>query len=381
MGGTLIHLRRITDSKTFIPQIDGLRFVAILSVVLFHIHGHLVFSAVVVTPLTRNGEILDILAKRGVELFFVISGFILATPFAATHLLDGPRVNLRSYYLRRLTRLEPPYIVNLLCWYAVRVFYFHSSAAALLPNFIASTLYVHQIIYRVPSLLSGILWSLEVEIQFYILAPLLALLLTLREVRWRRTCLVVLIVGAGWASVPLIYTPAQLSLLYYVNFFLAGILLCDLYTTRGTSWHSTNHQWDLVALCGWPLVWAPLPSVSHVLSPLLIVVLYIAAFRGTVCKRLFANPVLATIGGMCYTIYLYHWLTMSLVARYTQHFHVGGNFIAYFALQSLLILPVILAVSTVFFVLIERPCMDKRWPWKLAAASASTWRGIGLSKR
>ena len=170
MGGTLIHLRRITDSKTFIPQIDGLRFVAILSVVLFHIHGHLVFSAVVVTPLTRNGEILDILAKRGVELFFVISGFILATPFAATHLLDGPRVNLRSYYLRRLTRLEPPYIVNLLCWYAVRVFYFHSSAAALLPNFIASTLYVHQIIYRVPSLLSGILWSLEVEIQFYILA-------------------------------------------------------------------------------------------------------------------------------------------------------------------------------------------------------------------
>ena len=51
---------------------------------------------------------------RGVELFFVISGFILGLPFAAHYLKGAAPVSLRKYYLRRLTRLEPPYIVALL---------------------------------------------------------------------------------------------------------------------------------------------------------------------------------------------------------------------------------------------------------------------------
>src|SRR6266513_382861 len=93
----LAGFRRITTSGNFIPEIDGLRFIAISSVVLDHI-------ALYVTDLSRHPMGLFELGGRGVELFFVISGFILAVPFASQHLCGGPRLGLRKYFLRRITR-------------------------------------------------------------------------------------------------------------------------------------------------------------------------------------------------------------------------------------------------------------------------------------
>ena len=68
----MLQFKRITTQKRFIPQIDGLRFVAIASVVFFHIYAALEIGAIPV-PIPFNTD----LAKRGVELFFAISGFIL----------------------------------------------------------------------------------------------------------------------------------------------------------------------------------------------------------------------------------------------------------------------------------------------------------------
>jgi peptidoglycan/LPS O-acetylase OafA/YrhL len=84
----MLEFRRITNHKRFIPQIDGLRFVAISSVVMVHIWDSLERGAVH-PPFSIDGDI----AKRGVELFFVISGFILGVPFASRYLLNAPRVN------------------------------------------------------------------------------------------------------------------------------------------------------------------------------------------------------------------------------------------------------------------------------------------------
>ena len=55
----------------------------------------------------------------GVQLFFVISGFILALPYLRSADFNAPAPNTRSYYLRRLVRLDPPYIVSLLVAFAV----------------------------------------------------------------------------------------------------------------------------------------------------------------------------------------------------------------------------------------------------------------------
>jgi peptidoglycan/LPS O-acetylase OafA/YrhL len=98
--------RRITTSGIYIPEIDGLRFIAISLILMCHVGNH-------VAQLNFRGRDLSTrifdLGNRGVELFFVISGFVLAMPFVSQYLCAGPRVSLKQYFLRRVTRLEPPY--------------------------------------------------------------------------------------------------------------------------------------------------------------------------------------------------------------------------------------------------------------------------------
>lgn len=369
----MIHLRRITSGKKYIPQVDGLRFIAISSVLFFHIYGHLVFGGGVVRGGIADAGVIDRLAKRGVELFFVISGFVVTLPFAAHSLSGGPRVRLKDYFLRRVTRLEPPYIVNLLLSYALWSFALHQSALERLPHLIASIFYLHQIVYWEPSSISGVVWSLEVEIQFYIIAPLLVLILCFRPTFWRRSLITIAIFAAGLASMGLIYRPAQLSLLYYINFFLAGMLLCDIYSVESGSW-TPSLRWDAVSLIGWPLVWLLGSSTSHVLAPYLMIVLCVAAFRGKFTRDVLGTTAITVVGGMCYSIYLYHWQALAVIFRLTKPLHIGNGFGSYLALQCLIIFPFILAVATIFFVLIERPCMNKNWPVDL-------WRRIGFPPR
>jgi Acyltransferase family len=105
---SFINLSRITSGGKFIPEIDGLRFVAIASVVGFHIYEYLL-SRRNIGPLGIIGTAL-LHGNRGVPLFFVISGFILGRPFAAHYLRGLPAPKLKEFYWRRLTRLEPPYL-------------------------------------------------------------------------------------------------------------------------------------------------------------------------------------------------------------------------------------------------------------------------------
>jgi peptidoglycan/LPS O-acetylase OafA/YrhL len=93
----LDRFRRITTSGILIPEIDGLRFIAILSVVLFHIYGEFLvqmWNGLQVHDLAGTAELpaklhswaipLRFIAHGayGVQIFFAISGFILAWPFA-----------------------------------------------------------------------------------------------------------------------------------------------------------------------------------------------------------------------------------------------------------------------------------------------------------
>src|SRR5687767_1377410 len=101
--------RRITSgSANYMPEVDGLRFIAICWVaVVMHlptiIHNNL-----------YNGELItsEFLLKffreggHGVTFFFMISGFILALPFIKEKIYKGKKISLGKYYLRRLTRLE-----------------------------------------------------------------------------------------------------------------------------------------------------------------------------------------------------------------------------------------------------------------------------------
>jgi len=212
-------------------------------------------------------------------------------------------------------------------------------------------------------------WSLEIEIQFYILVPLLALLFAISDARVRRTLVITIMLAAGLISNLLYRNPHwRASIIYYLAFFLAGFLLCDLYLSR-KQW-TRSFAWDALVLCGWPLVWYMGLKSGHVVLPFVMVLLYLAAFRGKVCSAIFSNRVITDIGGMCYSIYLFHFLVIYAVKHQTWTLHVGQSFWLYYGLQCILIIPWVLLFCGSFFLLVERPCMDREWPRKL-------WNTIG----
>lgn len=359
----MLQLRRITSSGRFVPEIDGLRFAAIAAVVLTHLHGFTLRMGAVpggqdfFRPFVEHGY-------RGVNLFYVISGFILGLPFAAHYLKDKPSVSLKAYFLRRLTRLEPPYILNLLICFAFLLTVEGSNGFALAPHLAASLGYVHNLWFGEQSTINPVAWSLEVEVQFYCLVPLLALLFSIRQTRARRLILLGLILLAGIAQ--MCYWEGsqrlKLTILYAIQYFLTGFLLADIYLLDWNERPATHWGWDLLSLLCWPLIILPGDREVWIALPLLMLGAYIAAFKGVLFRGFFRHVWITTVGGMCYTIYLFHYLLIPPVLRLLGGVGGGAGFGAYFVVQLLLYTPILLLVSGCYFVLVERPCMAKDWP-------------------
>jgi peptidoglycan/LPS O-acetylase OafA/YrhL len=337
------------------PEIDGLRFVAIGSVVTFHLYAQLVrYYGVQLSPLPKtllqNGD-------RGVRLFFVISGFILALPFAS-HWLQGARSpDLKRYFLRRLTRLEPPYVINLLICGLLLVTVNHVAFASMLPHLASSLLYIHNVTYADLSTINPVVWSLEVEVQFYIVVPLLVLVFAIRRAWFRRLVMITGMLLAAWFQANWANTlRSHLSMAFYFQFFLAGFVIADLYLTRTSD--KKSWWWDGVSVVGWPTIFLLEGSLVQIALPFVVIALYWAAFYGPLSNRLFRLPVITVVGGMCYTIYLFHFLVIAFATRLLGHNSPPLLLIS-------VSLGLIVVVSSIYFLLIERPCMDRDWPTKL----------------
>ena len=155
-------VRRVTTSGEIIPEIDGLRFLAIAGVFVHHIVRFLTGTTEVplAVPLAMDtpGRIAD-QGVYGVQLFFIISGFILVLPFAAHYLNGGARISLGKYYLRRITRLEPPYLAIMLMCFGLRVWAWNESPTELFPHLLASMTYLHTWIYGSFSEINPVAWS------------------------------------------------------------------------------------------------------------------------------------------------------------------------------------------------------------------------------
>jgi len=368
----LRNLARETTSGTFIPEMDGLRFVAITLVVLFHLNGYLVAK----WPQHHSGMLdqsgwlaqMASVGFRGVELFFVISGFILALPFATHRLAGGPVVNLRKYYLRRLTRLEPPYFVTVLVLLVIAVWAQGETITDLLPRLSASLLYLHNVIYGHASPIIGVAWSLEIEVQFYSLVPLLTLLFAVPRKGLRRSLLIAMIIAFSAAQNFFLRDARMaLSILAYMQYFLAGFLVADLFVADWKPDRRSGFYWDAITLIGWPGLIALLQSdqLTRWLFPFLILLLYCAALQGTLTRGCFSAPWITAIGGMCYSIYLIHYEVISVVGRFTKNLGAGQPFWMYFLLQFFLVGGAVVAVCGCYFLLLEKPCMRRDWPQRL----------------
>ncbi len=353
--------RRVTSSGSVIPEIDGLRFIAIASVFIYHLSGDVLRHArpEYVASVTQSSGFFWFTQKLdfGVPLFFVISGFILALPFAQQHLQGKDRVRLGKYYLRRVTRLEPPYIISLLVLFLLKALH-DGDFSSLTPHLMASLFYAHNLKFGGPSLVNVVAWSLEIEIQFYVIAPLLALVFRLPKVK--RRLLVSLCCFAAAAlqlSLPSEHI-LRLTLLGYLQYFLAGFLLADLYLTEECGgWNC-----DAISVIGWPILAVMLgyPRVLPILSPFLVAILYLAALYGKFSSRIASAPLLATIGGMCYSIYLIHNYAIAAGGRVSEHIVLSDLFPVRLATQIVLVGPPVLLLSAIYFRLIEKPCMQLR---------------------
>ncbi len=316
----------------------------------------------------------------GVQLFFIVSGFVLALLFARHHLREAARVSLRAYFLRRVTRLEPPYFLAMIGVYLFLVVAHGQNPVKLLPHLLASLIYSHSLIFGQDSRINNVTWSLEVEIQFYILVPLLTLLFAMKGARARRAAISVSILGMSVIGPALAAQNVHLenSILRFAQYFLVGFLLADLMICEQLRPRRRHLGWDLVVACAVPLIVmlytgtglsSALPGSAELRSQQVLVLLpwlcfaaYLGVFRGLVFNALLTYRWITTIGGMCYSIYLLHNVILNNVLWTTKSLAPTASYSVNFAIQTVIMVPLILIVSAVFFVLVERPCMDKNWP-------------------
>ena len=372
---------RRTSSGRFIAEIDGLRFPAIAFVVLGHLCSF-VTTLHAAPDVSTSGRIVRSIsdhASEGVVLFFIVSGFVLALPFASEQLLGARPVSLRAYFLRRVTRLEPPYLLSLAVFLVAKLLArrLHlvpgtESAGELMRHFAASAGYLHNLVYGEPSLINGVAWSLEVEIQFYLLVPLLAAVFRIRSTLVRRAMMLAAIVAMITAQyVPLVLPPrVSLSILGNLQFFLLGFLLADVYLLDpALSARERGWGWDIVAIVAWWLVMAlwNAGDAAAIALPFVAFAAFVAVFRGVLANRLFTNPWITTIGGMCYSIYLLHFMLITMAGKLLYRGRApSAHLWSDLLMRGPVLLAIAMVVSAVFFALVERPCMDPQWPEKLA---------------
>jgi peptidoglycan/LPS O-acetylase OafA/YrhL len=361
-------LRRITSGGAFIPELDGIRFILTGIVVVVHLQLFLMMRFGFSDPGDSFTRLLTQNGVRALPFFFAMSGFMLGLPWASHYLRGGRAVPLKHYYLRRVTRLEPPYVASMLMMFVIFSLSQHHGYSTWFwfERLCVSLLYLHTIVFGQSSILNPAAWSLEIEIQFYCLAPLLALVFAVQNRLKRRGLLIGIILCAGLAS--LLWSDSLRmhdSIASFLQFFLAGMLFADIFVT---DWHETRGQhwlWDVVGLMVGLLAFCVDAKWFAVVGPFLILVAYASVFRGIWLGSLLRQPFMTLFGGMCYSIYLIHLQVMAKALVFSSRLFQHAPHYLYFLLQIAMMAIVVGVCSTIFYLLIERPCMKRDWPQQL----------------
>jgi peptidoglycan/LPS O-acetylase OafA/YrhL len=372
-------LSRKTNSNQFIPEIDGLRFIAIITVVFFHLNTAIGKEMGFAPDFSFNqlggAENIFSLAwwwvrlDLGVKLFFAISGFVLALPFLSFYLgLTDKKVSKKAYFTRRLLRLEPPFIISLLLFSIVHLFLFHMDIKSLLAHLLSGLLYLHVFLFGEPNPINPVTWSLETEAQFYILVPFLFLFLFKWRTKWPTILLffLLLLLSVIFKNQYTYHRHLGTSILvFFINFGM-GILACYLYLKYKNWIQKKSVIFDLkaiVAILGMFYFYKPQGDILNILffnSSILL--LFISSFKSIAFNWIITRKIIYIIGGMCYSIYLIHFAFFHLSLKLTVWAWVSTwSYSSNLMLQVLLNVPLVLFISIVFFVFCERPFMNNQW--------------------
>lgn len=307
--------------KSYLPGLDGLRCIAVLAVLLYHI-----------SPNQFVGGYI------GVDLFFVISGFLIT--YLNLQKIENPNktFSLKNFWLRRARRLIPALVlVILVCvplgaliYPDILVGVFRQVAGALTyttnwVEIIHGSNYFDQ---ANPSLFKNF-WSLAVEEQFYLIWPPILLLLMSR--RLRNSQLISIIAAIGLASLVLmgvLATPDNYTRVYYGTdthcFGLAfGIIFAFIWNRQEGSLSRewiTSQKWTValapVGLVGFALIVMLVPDTAAFTYPFglglgslfsLFLVGSVIIRQDSVFTRIMELAPMRWVGVRSYSIYLWHW--------------------------------------------------------------------------
>lgn len=361
MIGWQKHFLRKTQNGHYFAFVDGLRFVAILSVVFFHIPVLKIVSVEIdesflyklIPPLHNTGG-------RGVHVFFVLSAFILSV----NELKRTAVVPLATFYKRRLWRIYPPFFLAIAIIFVANVWITHQyTLRELFPSFLATATYIQNVLsyyYSFPEL-SAVTWTLELEIQFYLLFPFLKHIYTLSPVVRRA----VVILGIGlFVLLPFFLPLPFISIYDNFSLFLLGMLLGDLYVNAKPLKFSSILNLPLALLSFFFLFYTNPSNHSSLLYEIAFVTALFAFFYSSYQEGAFnkflSSSLVCIIGGMCYSVYLLHTPILSLLEKgrekWLQSEMKGLETVTWCWINVL----VVLSISAAYFLLIEKTFMGKK---------------------
>ena len=162
-------------SKHRIEWLDGLRGIAVVMVVWFHANliGHYIPSL----PWFGHNvyfEQIPAVGFTGVELFFFISGFALFYPYARNLFESRPLDDLPTFAWRRFIKIVPSYVIVLIALVLFGGVAFRTVSDLLWTLFVHLAFILSDLDTHPFGYINGALWSLSVEVQFYLVFPLLA---------------------------------------------------------------------------------------------------------------------------------------------------------------------------------------------------------------
>ncbi|WP_108818504.1 acyltransferase family protein [Pseudovibrio sp. Alg231-02] len=340
---------QVNRGTVFRPDIEGLRGLAVLLVVLFHFK---LFGL-------QGGFI-------GVDIFFVISGFLM-TKIITSDQFEWSWNGVGKYYKKRFWRIAPAYYVTLIAIavlflaypYELHIYDFRTSF--LTASFFAYNIhapsgagYFEVSAYEKPLLH---LWSLGVEVQFYILWPLILLIVRNKTFLTKLLSILFIVLLSFIASVVLsIHDPdvAYFSIPTRLWQFGAGGIAAVLLTRKAPE---LSHSVAALLTCACLLTlfgsavfapqnyWPSFPALLPVAATAIL--LWLGNMKTKFSQWSFSAPPVRFIGKISYSLYLVHWpvvVWLHLQAKGEPHF-----------LESLIGLFACIALGCLLYWFIEKP--------------------------
>jgi peptidoglycan/LPS O-acetylase OafA/YrhL len=360
--------------RRFRPDVEGLRAVAVGLVVLFHAG----------VPGIEGGYV-------GVDVFFVISGFVITGVLLRERSTTGG-TSILDFYARRARRILPAATVVIVTTVVVSFFVLGTVsgdqvaddgrwAAAFLSNVHFQSLGTNYFTASLPPSPLQNYWSLSVEEQFYVVFPTLFLLVAGAGLRRRRrwspparmaaACGVVIVASF---TLSVVQTAAHPAAAYFSPFTRAWELALGALVAVSTVWlrRLPRHLGGILTWIGLALVMAaalafdaqtPYPG-AWVAVPVLGAGLIIAGGLGQPpfgAEALLGRRPLQWMGQRSYSLYLWHWPILIIAAE-----RVGKTRLPLG--ESLILVGVALVVSAVTFATVENPIRH----WRMSSRSSVT---------